>query len=136
MEFSDQDLRTVLNQALRNVLIAAGIGIPILWAAWGWRSMLLFLVGGAIAATGILEWRELMTAVLVRLDTAGEGRGAPRPMGPILFWFFVRLVAAAGLLYVSLKTLNGKAAALLLGLALALISLFIEALRLFRGWSA
>jgi hypothetical protein len=136
MEFSDQDLRTVLNRALRNVLIAAGVGTPILWAAWGWRSMLLFLVGGVIAATGIMEWRELMTAVLVRLDTAGGNPGPPRPMGRILFWFFVRLVAAGGLLYVSLKTLNGRASALLLGIALALISLFIEALRLFRGWSA
>jgi hypothetical protein len=136
MEFSEQDLRTVLNRALRNILIAAGIGIPILWVGWGWRSMLLFLVGGVIAATGILEWRELMTAVLARFNTAGEIGDAPRPMGPILFWFFVRLVAAGGLLYVSLKTLNGKAMAVLLGIALALISLFIEALRLLRGWSA
>lgn len=136
MEFSDQDLRTVLNRALRSVLIAAAVGIPILWAAWGWRSMLLFVVGSAIAATGILEWRQLMAAVLVRLDVAGESRAAPRPMGPILFWFFVRLVAAAGVLYVSLRSLDGKAAALLIGIALALVSLFIEALRLFRGWSA
>ena len=30
--------------------------------------MLLFVVGGVIAATGILEWRQLMAAVLVRLD--------------------------------------------------------------------
>ncbi len=57
MEFSDQDLRAVLNRALRSVVIAIVVGIPIIWVAWGWRSMLLFLVGGAIAATGILEWR-------------------------------------------------------------------------------
>jgi hypothetical protein len=132
MEFSDNDLREVLNRALRNVVIAVVIGIPIIWIAWGWRSMLLFLVGGAIAATGILEWRQLMAAVLVRL----AGGGTPRPVGPVLFWFFVRLVAAAGLLYVSLRSLDGKVAALLLGIALALAALFLEALRLFRGWSA
>jgi hypothetical protein len=135
MEFSDQDLRLVMNRALRSVLIAIVAGIPIIWFAWGWRSAVLFLVGGAIAATGILEWRQLMTAVLVRLD-AGTTPSTPRPLGPVLFWFFVRLVAAAGVLYVSLRSLDGKVAALLLGIALALISLFVEAIRLFRGWSA
>ena len=139
MEFSDRpfmdnDLRDVLNRALRSVLIAMAIGIPIIWVAWGWRSMLLFVVGGVIAATGILEWRQLMAAVLVRLDKAGS-RGAPRPVGPVLFWFFVRLVAAAGLLYVSLRSLDGKVVALLLGIALAVAALFVEALRLFRSWS-
>ena len=135
MEFSDQDLRLVMNRALRSVLIAIAVGIPIIWFAWGWRSAVLYLVGGAIAATGILEWRQLMAAVLVRLDT-GSGQGAPRPLGPVLFWFFIRLVAAAGVLYVSLRSLDGKVAALLLGIALALIALFVEAIRLFRGWSA
>jgi hypothetical protein len=139
MEFSDQDLRVVLNRALRSVLIAILVGIPIIWVAWGWRSMLMFLVGGAIAATGILEWRQLMAAVLVRLGPINPGTetsATPRPLGPILFWFFVRLVAAAGVLYVSLRSLDGKVAALLMGLALALVALFLEAIRLFRGWSA
>jgi hypothetical protein len=135
MEFSDQDLRDVFNRALRSVLIAMAIGIPITWLAWGWRSMLLFVVGGVIAATGILEWRQLMAAILVRLDAAGT-RGAPRPVGPVVFWFFVRLVAAAGLLYVSLRSLDGKVVALILGIALAVAALLVEALRLFRGWSA
>ncbi|HXP11818.1 MAG TPA: hypothetical protein VN828_25145, partial [Acidobacteriaceae bacterium] len=88
-----------MNRALRTVIIAILIGVPIIWFAWGWRSMLLFVVGGVIAATGVLEWRQLMTAILVRLDNAGT-QGAPRPVGPVLFWFFVRLAAAAGLLYV------------------------------------
>jgi hypothetical protein len=139
MEFSDQDLRVVLNRALRSVLIAILVGIPIIWFAWGWRSMLMFLVGGAIAATGILEWRRLMAAVLVRLGPLNPGTetsATPKPLGPILFWFFVRLVAAAGVLYVSLRSLDGKVAALLMGLALALVALFLEAIRLFRGWSA
>ncbi len=136
MEFRDEDLRLVMNRALRSVLIAIAVGIPIIWFAWGWRSAVLYLVGGGIAATGILEWRQLMTAVLVRLDTAEGGQSAPKPLGPVLFWFFVRLVAAAGVLYVSLRSLDGKVAGLLLGIALALIALFVEAIRLFRGWSA
>ena len=140
-EFTDQDLRVVLNRALRSVVIAMVVGIPIIWVAWGWKSMVLFLVGGAIAATGILEWRQLMAAVLARLDVAsmepeGTRSSKPRPMGPVLFWFFIRLVAAAGVLYVSLRSLDGKVAALLLGIALALVALVIEAIRLFRGWTA
>jgi hypothetical protein len=135
-QFSDNDLRDVFNRALRSVVIALLLGIPIIWLAWGWRSMLLFVVGGVIAATGILEWRQLMAAILVRLDTAGTRGDAPRPVGPVVFWFFVRLVAAAGLLYVSLRSLDGKVAALILGIALAVAALLIEALRLFRGWSA
>lgn len=132
MEFSDQDLRVVLNRALRTVAIALLVLAPILWIAWGWRSMVLFLVGGAIAGTGIIEWRQLMSAVLARLSTAGS---TPRPLGPVLFWFFARLAAAAAVLYVSLKSLDGKVAALLIGLALAVVALFIEAVRLFRVWS-
>lgn len=135
MEFRDEDLQLVLNRALRSVAIAIAAGIPVIWIAWGWRSMLMFLVGGVIAATSILEWRQLMTAVLARLDP-GRGSPAAKPMGPVLLWFFIRLAAAAGLLYVSLRSLDGKVAALLIGLGLAVASLFLEAIRLLRGWSA
>ena len=134
MEFSDQDLRLVFNRALRSVAIAIAVGIPVIWIAWGWRSMLLFLVGGAIAATGILEWRQLMGAVITRLDLgSGHPQGTPKPLGGVLFWFFIRIAAAGGLLYVSLRSLDGKVAALLIGLALALAALLIEALRLLRA---
>ena len=105
----------VLNRALRTVAIAVLVGIPIIWIAWGWRSMLLFLVGGAIAATGIFEWRQLMSAVLGRLDSPRETGPQAKPLGPVLFWFFLRLAAAAAVLYVSLKSLDGKVSALLLG---------------------
>lgn len=137
MEFSDQDLRAVLNRALRFVVIAILVGMPVIWIAWGWRSMLLFLVGGAIAATGIFEWRQLMSAVLLRLDLpSAETAATPKPLRAVLFWFFLRLGVAAVVLYVSLRSLDGKVFALLLGIALALMALFIEAIRLFRGWSA
>src|SRR5271156_402132 len=133
MVFSDQDLRLVFNRALRSVAIAIAVGIPVIWIAWGWRSMVLFLVGGAIAATGILEWRQLMSAVLARMEAPGaETHAPPRPLGPVLFWFFARFAAAAVVLYVSLRGLEGKVQALLLGISLALLALFMEAIRLFR----
>jgi hypothetical protein len=132
MEFSDQDLCIVLNRALRGVLIGTAIGIPIIWAMWGWRSMLMFLVGGAIAATGILEWRMLMTAVLARLNANSE---QAKPIRGVVAWFFIRLALAAGLLYVSLRSLDGKVAALLIGLALAVVTLFFEALRILKDYA-
>ncbi|HEV2275158.1 MAG TPA: hypothetical protein VGR96_13390 [Acidobacteriaceae bacterium] len=131
-EFRDEDLRTALNRALRTVLLGALAGAPLIWWAWQWPSMLLYLVGAAIAATGILEWRQLMAAVLVRLDSGK----APRPFGPVLFWFFLRLAGAGVLLYVSLKSLDGRISALIAGLALAMLALLIEAIRLLRSWSA
>jgi hypothetical protein len=140
MEFSDQDLRALLNRALRSVAIATLVLTPLVWVAWGWRSVAMFLVGGAIAATGILEWRQLMTAVLARLNPEPDAQGTnsgktARPVGPVLFWFFVRLAVAAAVLYVSLRSLDRKVSALLIGLSLALVALFIEAIRLFHAWS-
>ena len=88
MEFSDQDLRVVLNQALRRYCRHSG-RIPIILGRMGLAlPMLMFLVGGAIAATGILEWLRLMAAVLVRLgpikDIPGtETRVTPKPLGPV-----------------------------------------------------
>jgi hypothetical protein len=132
MEFSDEDLRAMLNRALRTAGILALLAAPFFWRAWGWRSLALFLVGAVIAASGILEWRQLMSAILDRLQAGGKARS----MGPVLFWFFLRLAAAAALLYVSLKSLDGRVSALIAGLALALVALFVEAIRLLRSWSA
>jgi hypothetical protein len=130
-EFKDADLRAALNRALRTVGIAALVGIPLIWRMWGRPSMLFFLVGAAIAATGIVEWRQLMAAILSRMDSGGT----PRPLGLVLFWFFLRMIAAAAVLYVSLKSLDGRISALIAGLALAMLALLIEAIRLLHSWS-
>jgi hypothetical protein len=130
-EFKDADLRAALNHALRTVCIGALIGIPLTWRLWGRPSMLFFLVGSAIAATGILEWRQLMLAILSRMDSGGT----PRPMGLVLLWFFMRMIVVAAVLYVSLRSLDGKISALIAGLALAILALLIEAIRLLHSWS-
>ena len=70
------------------------------------------------------QLRAIGLARIAGIDEAGRGALA----GPV--------VAAAVVLYVSLRSLDGKVAGLLLGIALALIALFVEAVRLFRGWSA
>jgi hypothetical protein len=130
-DFSEEDLRFTLGRGLRTVGVLTAIGIPIVWLAAGWRSMLLFLVGAVIAGTGIYEWQRLMMAVLSRFNQGAT----PRPIGRVLVWFFLRLALAGVLLYVSLRSLEGSVYALCAGLGLAVIALTIEAIRLLRSWS-
>jgi hypothetical protein len=134
-QFTNEDLRAVLNRSMRSTVIVTLIGSPVVWKAWGWQSVLLFLVGAAISATGIFEWRQLVSAIMLRLDAQQRGKGHALPLWRVLFWFFLRLILAGGLLYVSLKVLNGKVLALVAGLALAILVLLVEAFRLFRSWS-
>ena len=131
MQMQDQEFRTALNRALRTVLILAVIGLPIAWFAQGWQSAALFLIGATIAVSGIFEWRQLMGAVLERMQ---EG-GTPRPLTPVLVWFFLRLALAGVVLYVSLKFLDGSVYALIAGISLALIALMIESFRLLKVWT-
>jgi hypothetical protein len=134
-DFSEEELKATLGRALRIVGILAAAGIPVVWFAAGgearWQSVLLFLVGALIAATGIYEWQRLMMAVLSRFNQGGTAR----PLAAVLLWFFLRLALAALVLYVSLRSLHGSVYALCAGLGLAVIALILEAMRLLRSWS-
>jgi len=131
MEFQDKEFKAALTRAFRTVLILAVIGIATAWIALGWRSAALLAVGAAVSATGILVWQRLMGAVLDRL---GQG-GTARPLAPVLGWFVAHLLLSACLLYVSLRGLNGSVYALIAGLGLALLALFIESVRLLKAWT-
>ena len=129
--FNDHDFKLALNRALRLVAILALVGIPIAWFAAGRPSALLFLVGAVIAGSSIWVWQRLMGAVLDRL-----ARGiTPRPMGPVLAWFFAHLNFSGCLRYVSLRGSSGSVYALIAGLGLALFALLIEAIRLLKVWT-
>ncbi len=130
-DFTENDLKLTLGRSMRTVGILAAVGIPVTWLAAGWQSALLFLVGAVIAGTGIFEWQRLMMAVLSRFNAGGT----PRPIVPVLLWFFLRLGIAAALLYGSLRGLSGSVYALCAGLGLAVVALMIEAIRLLRSWS-
>ncbi len=130
-EFNDQDFKNALARALKTVIGLGLVGIPVAWLARGWESAVLFLVGATIAAVGIYEWQRLMGAVLERLKQGGT----PRPLTPVLVWFFLRLLLAGVALYVSLRSLNGSVYALLAGLGLALIALLVESFRLLKVWT-
>jgi hypothetical protein len=126
---SDADLEEMLRRALRLVLILGlALGV-LLTAVKGWQTGLLELTGAAISWTGIHEWQRLALVVFARLDN----QRPPRPMGRTLGMFFLRLGAVAAVLYVSLKCLHGSVYALVAGIALSVVALSIEALRLLRG---
>ena len=69
------------------------------------------------------------------MDAAAAGGSFARPMGLTIMGFFLRIGLTVGVLYVSLKYLNGTAFALLAGIGLGLFSLMVEALRLLKRWT-
>ena len=131
--FSGADFERTVWTALRSMAIAVAIGVPLLWWKLGWQSAALLLVGAAISGSGVFEWLRLMTATMARM--AADDAHPPRPLAPVLIGFFLRLAAALALLYVSLRYLHGSVYALIAGLALGVIALFIEGLRLIRRWT-
>lgn len=128
IDLTDDDVRRSLRRALWLTGALALVATPLIWIGLGWRSWVLFLVGAAISGTGIYEWLQLMAAMIARMDVV-EG-AVQKPLGPVLVWFFLRMMLAVVLLYVSLRSLDGSIYALLGGLALSLIALMIEAIRL------
>jgi ABC-type multidrug transport system fused ATPase/permease subunit len=130
-DFTEQDLKTTFTRALRWVGILGVVGAIAILLAAGWQSAVLFLVGAAIAATGLYESQRLMLAVLSRFN---EGQQA-KPIAGVLIWFFLRLILAGVVLYVSLRGLEGSVYALCAGLGLAVVALTIESIRLLRAWT-
>jgi hypothetical protein len=129
--FSDADFKKTIWSALRLLGVITAVAAPLVWWKMGWQSAVLLLVGAAISGSGLFEWLRLMTAVMVRMD----GGGKARPIGLVLFGFFLRLGLTVVLLYVSLKVLNGSVYALAAGLALGVFALTVEGLRLMKAWT-
>jgi hypothetical protein len=128
---TDADFKRTVWSALRLMAVTSVVAAPLVWWKMGWQSAMLLLVGAAISGSGLFEWLRLMTAVMVRMD----GGDKARPMGLVLFGFFLRLGLTVVVLYVSLKFLNGSVYALAAGLALGVFALTVEGLRLMKAWT-
>jgi hypothetical protein len=128
---TDEDVRQTMLRALRLLLVLAAVGLALAWWKLGWQSAVLLAVGAVISATGLWEWMRLMAVVISRMDAGA----APRPVGTVLVGFLLRLGIAIVALYVSLKYLDGSVYALAAGLAMGMVALTIEALRLVRSWT-
>ena len=129
--FTDADVRATLVRTLRLLAVLTVVGMGFVAWKMGWRSAVFLLVGAAISGTGLWEWMRLMSAVMARMDAGAEAK----PMGLVLTGFFLRLGLTIGVLYVSLKFLNGSVIALAVGLGLGIASLTFEAIRMARAWT-
>ncbi|HEY2859266.1 MAG TPA: hypothetical protein VGJ21_12670 [Terracidiphilus sp.] len=125
---TDAALDTALRRATRITLILGGVWAVILWIASGWRNAAMLAVGAALSAASILEWRRLIRIFNAKLDR----QITPRGTAIVITLFLLRLLIFAGVIYGSLKGLRGSPIVLLCGLALALLAIAWEALRLLR----
>jgi hypothetical protein len=129
LALTDADLKAALFRAMRTIGILALVGAPVILFFSGWQSACLFLVGAAISAAGVYESQRLIGLVNAKLDN----QRSPRSTGLVLALFFLRLAIAGAVLYVSLRCLNGSVYAIVAGLALAIVALSIEVIRLSRA---
>ena len=125
---SDDDLKKILNRALRNTLILGLVPAIAVWIASGWRNAAMLAAGTLVSAASIFEWQRLIRLFNARLDQQKTPRGAVT----VVVFFLARLVVYAGVIYGSLRCLQGSPFALLCGLSLAMIALAWEALRILR----
>ena len=129
--FTDADSVRTMQRALRFLLLMTVLGAGLAYWKLGWQSAVLLLIGAAISGSGLWEWTRLMKALMARMDGGGEAR----PVGLLLVGFFLRLLLAFVAVYVSLRFLNGTVYALVAGLALGVLALSVEGIRLVKAWT-
>ena len=81
-DFTDADLRRVLRRALRTIAILTVLAAPIVWAAFGWRNVVLLIVGAAVSATGVWEWQRLLTVLIATMDVKPDNTANKPSTGP------------------------------------------------------
>ena len=128
-DLTDADLEGLLHRAIRNTLILGVVASLVIWKAASWRDAAMMATGTAISAASIFEWRRLARFIAAKMDN----KQTPRGSAFAVVFFVLRLTVFAGAIYVSLKCFRGSAVALLCGLALAVLTLVWEALRLLRS---
>jgi len=124
----DAALEKLLGHAMRNILILGLVAACALWLGSNWQNAAMMAVGALISAASILEWRRLIRIINAKLDKKQTPAGATLA---ILFFVF-RLTIFAGVIYGTLKCFRGSLVALLSGLALAVIAMAWEAIRLLK----
>ncbi|HEV2215225.1 MAG TPA: hypothetical protein VGR64_08055 [Terracidiphilus sp.] len=127
-EFTDTDLETMLQRAIRNTLILGVIPTVIVAFVSGWRNAAMLASGAAISTASIFEWRRLARFIQARMDKQKTSRAG----ASAAVFFVLRLSIFAGVIYGSLKCFHGSVLALFYGLSLAVATLGWEALRLLR----
>lgn len=125
---NDADLRGAMTASLRLLVLLAVIVAAVFWWKAGWQSGVLALVGAAISGASLWEWQRLVTVMNQHMDA---GRSV-KPTGSVLAGFGLRLCLTLLVLYGSIRYLHGTVLALAAGLALGVIALSVQAVRLLR----
>jgi uncharacterized membrane protein len=128
VNLTDADLQAMLHRSLRNTLILGLIVALAVWIGGGWQSAALLGTGTLISAASIWEWRNLVRVINARMDK----QKTPASAGVVVLFFVLRLGFFAGVIYASLKFLHGSVFALFSGLALAVVTIGWEAIRMLR----
>jgi hypothetical protein len=128
VNLSDESLEVMLKSALRNILILGALASVVVFIGSGWRNGAMLVTGTLISAASVLEWRHLIRVVNARLN---EQR-TPANTNIVVLFLVLRLAVFAGAIYVSLKCFHGSVVALLSGLALAVLAVGWEVMRLLR----
>ena len=129
LDYSDADLKASMRRAMRFTAIFAVIGFVALLLAAGWQTAVLFIAGAVVSAAGLYEWNQLIAVINAKMDS----QRPPRATAFTLTTFFLRLGIAGLIIYASLRYFHGSLYALIAGLALAVVALTVEALRLLRS---
>jgi len=128
VDLTQADLDAMLHRALRNTLILGAVAALAVGIGGGWPSAALLATGTLISAASIWEWQRLIRLVNARLDKQKTPASAP----VAVLFFVLRLTVFAGVIYGSLKCFHGSIAALFFGVALAVLTIGWESLRLLR----
>jgi len=128
VSLTDESLEAMLRHALRNTLILGVLASVIVLISTGWRNGAMLTTGMLISAASIFEWQHLIKVVNARLNRQDTPANTPI----VLLFFVLRLTVFAGVIYGSLKCFHGSVMALLSGLALAVLAVGWEVMRLLR----
>jgi uncharacterized membrane protein len=128
VNLTDEALQAMLGRAMRLVLMLGLAGSVAVLIGGGWRNAAMLATGAAISAASVWEWRRMTQMINARMEQKKSGIG-----GVLAGVFFVlRLTVFAAVLYGSLKCFRGSVAALLCGLALAIVAVGWQAMQLLR----
>jgi uncharacterized membrane protein len=129
VELTDEALQSMLKRALWITAVFGLLASAAVAIGSNWRNGAMLLTGAAISAASILEWRHLVRVFNARMDR----QRTPTSAAAVVIFFVMRLAIFAGVIYGSLKCFQGSVVALLFGLALAVMSVGWEAIRLLRN---
>ena len=127
-DISKEAMEALFKRAIRNTLILGLVAAVVVLIASGWRDAAMLVTGTLISAASIFEWQRLVRVINAKLDKQQTPRSAPA----VVVFFVLRLTLFAGVIYGSLKCLQGSVIALLCGLGLAAMAIGWEAIRMLR----